>query len=227
MIVLSLKIKTGPFLMRSTYLVEMIADQNFYDICFTFLCFGLRPKAEVCQGRTFAYRRRWKLRLRSSTGPFIFKTVCARSSVYETRYNFKKNLPNLSKLAPADISWRTLLSQTEKHCFNGWMNFSMPWIIHKLPKYLVKTQVHEYKNSNALCKYIYSTLISPLKSIPVLDQRPKFYSQRFKTYGYGYGGWSLRPFLRPKVLFVVFLVFFQNGGWNVFFITQVCHLRLN
>ena len=28
----------------------------------------------------------------------------------------------------------------------------------------------------------------------------------------GYGGRSLRPFLRPKVLLVVFLVFFQNGG---------------
>ena len=40
----------------------------------------------------------------------------------------------------------------------------------------------------------------------VLDQRPKFYggSRRFKTYGYGYGGRSLRQFLRPKVLLVVF-----------------------
>ena len=42
----------------------------------------------------------------------------------------------------------------------------------------------------------------------VLDRRPKFYghSRRFSTYGYGYGGRSLRPFLRPKVLLVVFLV---------------------
>ena len=40
----------------------------------------------------------------------------------------------------------------------------------------------------------------------VLDQRPKFYgrSRRFKNYGYGYGGQSLRPFIRPKVLFLVF-----------------------
>jgi hypothetical protein len=39
----------------------------------------------------------------------------------------------------------------------------------------------------------------------VLDQRPKFYgrNRRFKTYTYGYDGQSLRPFLRPKVLFVV------------------------
>ena len=41
------------------------------------------------------------------------------------------------------------------------------------------------------------------------DQRPKFYgrSRRFKTYGYRYGGRSLRPFLQPKVVLVVFLVF--------------------
>jgi hypothetical protein len=39
----------------------------------------------------------------------------------------------------------------------------------------------------------------------VLDTRPKFYSRnrRFKTYAYGYGGQSLRPFLQPKDLFVV------------------------
>ena len=45
--------------------------------------------------------------------------------------------------------------------------------------------------------------------VPVLDRRPKFYgrSRRFKTYGYNYGGRSLRLFLRPKVLFVVFLDF--------------------
>ena len=58
---------------------------------------------------------------------------------------------------------------------------------------------------------------------PVLDLRPNFYdrSWRFKTYRYGYGGRSLRPFLRPKVLLVVFLVCSQNGGLNVFFITKV------
>ena len=44
----------------------------------------------------------------------------------------------------------------------------------------------------------------------VMDQKPKFYgrNQRFKTYGYG--GPSLRPILLPKVLFVVFLVFFSK-----------------
>ena len=47
-------------------------------------------------------------------------------------------------------------------------------------------------------------------SAAVLDQRPKFYgsSRRFRTYGYG--GRSLRPFLRPKVLLVVFLVFYPK-----------------
>ena len=67
MIVLSLKIKTGPFLMRFvskfTYLVGMIADQNFFDKCFTFFSsygfgYGLRPKAEVFLGGTFGYGRR-------------------------------------------------------------------------------------------------------------------------------------------------------------------------
>ena len=50
----------------------MIGDQNFYDICLRFFLsygfgYSLRPKAEVCQGRTFGYGRRWKLRLRSNT----------------------------------------------------------------------------------------------------------------------------------------------------------------
>ena len=45
-------------LVKFTYLVGMIADQNFFDICFTFFLsygfgYGLRPEAEVCQGRTF------------------------------------------------------------------------------------------------------------------------------------------------------------------------------
>ena len=52
-----------------------------------------------------------------------------------------------------------------------------------------------------------------------------FRSRRFKTYGYGYGGRSLRLFLRPKILFVVFLFFFPK--WRLkcklscVFITQV------
>ena len=76
-------------------------------------------------------------------------------------------------------------------------------------------------------KYQFETTLTA-----VLDRRPKFYgcSRRFKTYGYGYGGRSLRPFLRPKVLFVVFLVFFQNGGWNASFLVfslHRCHLSLD
>ena len=62
----------------------------------------------------------------------------------------------------------------------------------------------------------------------LLDQRPKFYrrSRRFKTYGYGYGGQSLRLFLRPKVLFVVFLVFSKMEA-EMCFSSHRCHLRLN
>ena len=66
MIVLSLKIKTDPLfneiLVKFTYLVGMIAGKHFYDTYFTFLSYGfgygLRPKAEVFQGRTFGYGRR-------------------------------------------------------------------------------------------------------------------------------------------------------------------------
>ena len=49
-------------------------------------------------------------------------------------------------------------------------------------------------------------------NLAVLDRRPKVYgrSRRFETYGYGYGGRSLRPFLRPKVLFVIFFGFFPK-----------------
>ena len=59
-------------------------------------------------------------------------------------------------------------------------------------------------------------------SCAVLDRRPKFYgrSRRFNTYGYGYGGRSLRPYLRPKVLFVVFLLFSKIEA-------KIWHLRIN
>ena len=59
----------------------------------------------------------------------------------------------------------------------------------------------------------------------VLDPTPKFYgrSRRFKTYGYGYGGRSLRPFLWPKVLLVFF--FFQKAEMYSSF--HRCHFRWN
>ena len=62
----------------------------------------------------------------------------------------------------------------------------------------------------------------------VLDQRLKFYgrSRRFKTYGYGYGGQSLRPFLRPKVFLLVSLVFFSKMEAEMCFSLHRCHLRL-
>ena len=60
----------------------MIADQNFYDICFTFFIlrfgYGLRPKTEVCQGQTSGYGRRWKLRLRSNTVSYTLLQVLNR-----------------------------------------------------------------------------------------------------------------------------------------------------
>ena len=68
-------------------------------------------------------------------------------------------------------------------------------------------------------------ITSPKPSPPVLDRRPKVYgrSRRFKTYGYD--GRSFRKFLRPKVLFVVFLGFFPKWrltcSFLVFFITQM------
>ena len=63
----------------------------------------------------------------------------------------------------------------------------------------------------------------------VLDRRTKFYgrSRRFMTYGFGYGAGSLRPFLRPKVLLVVFSLFPKNRGLNVFFSLNRCHLERN
>ena len=64
----NIKLKQAPFneiLVKFTYLVGMIADQNFYHICFTVFyptasatAYGLRPTAEVCQDQTFGYGRR-------------------------------------------------------------------------------------------------------------------------------------------------------------------------
>ena len=62
----------------------------------------------------------------------------------------------------------------------------------------------------------------------VLDRRPKVYgrSRRFRTYGYGYGGRSFRLFLRPKVLFVIFLLFSKIEA-EMCFLLDRCHLRLD
>ena len=58
----------------------MIADQNFYDIFYIFLSYGfgygLRPKAEFCQGRTFGYG------LRSNTGNLKFIAYATGQGVY-------------------------------------------------------------------------------------------------------------------------------------------------
>ena len=54
----------------------MIADQNFYDTFYNFLSYGFG--AEVIQGQTFGYGRRWKLHLRSNTAfheLFLFVSV--------------------------------------------------------------------------------------------------------------------------------------------------------
>ena len=50
-------------LVKFPYLVGMIADKIFYNIFFMFFLsygfgYGLQPKAEVFQGRTFGYGRR-------------------------------------------------------------------------------------------------------------------------------------------------------------------------
>ena len=69
---------------------------------------------------------------------------------------------------------------------------------------------------NVLLSFMNSKSMSYSKfiKISVLDQRPKFYgrSRRFQTYGYG--GRSLRPNLRPKVLIVVKL---STKWWTAVF----------
>ena len=63
---------------------------------------------------------------------------------------------------------------------------------------------------NVLLSFMNSKSMSYSKfiKISVLDRRPKFYGRSWRFQTYGYGGRSLRPFLRPKVLLVVFLAFF-------------------
>ena len=51
--------------------------------------YGLRPKAEVFQGRTFGYGRRWKLCLRSNTGFTSTELVEQfQSSTWDKQWNF-------------------------------------------------------------------------------------------------------------------------------------------
>ena len=88
------------------------------------------------------------------------------------------------------------------------------------PLFQICVNFHKYWN-NAMSNNI-------LSIEAVLDRRPKFYgrSRRFKTYGYGYGGRSLRPFLRPKVFLLVSLVFFSKMEAEMCFSLHRCHLRL-
>ena len=74
--------------------------------------------------------------------------------------------------------------------------------------------------------YLIKLCIQFLATSPVLEQRPKFYSRsrRFRTYSYGYGGQSLRPFLQPKVFLVVFLGSSKMGAEMCFSLHR-CHLR--
>ena len=67
-ILLSLKINFNEILVKFTYIVGMIADQNFYGICFTFFyptasatVYGQRPKffraehSAMAEGENWAY----------------------------------------------------------------------------------------------------------------------------------------------------------------------------
>ena len=54
---------------------------------------------------------------------FFFEIVSARSSLH-TYIKTRSFLPNLSKLAPADVSSRTLLSKTVKALFQKRMDFN-------------------------------------------------------------------------------------------------------
>ena len=93
MIVLSLKIKTDPLfneiLVKFPYLVGIITGRIFYDtyMLYVFLSYGfgygLRLKAEVFQGQTFGYGRRWKLFLRSNTANnYLMTWICMISNFW-------------------------------------------------------------------------------------------------------------------------------------------------
>ena len=50
--------------------------------------YGLRPKAEVFQGQTFSYGRKWKLRLRSNTA--IDKDYIQIALIYCKRFKWRQ-----------------------------------------------------------------------------------------------------------------------------------------
>ena len=105
----------------------------------------------------------------------------------DTYYKGKLAYPHFSAQPPDILTFNTVW-YCQKFAFSG---------------YLVLSNANPERKSNPIF-----TNINQEPYLSVLDRRPKVYGRRFETYGYGYGGWSFRPFLRLKVLLVVFLVFF-------------------
>ena len=75
---------------------------KIYDICLKFFGsygfgYGLRPKAEVFQGWTFGYGRRWKLGLQSNTAKRHHQIKIRRSTLWMfiRRKNYKMQLLSL------------------------------------------------------------------------------------------------------------------------------------
>ena len=71
---------------------------KIYDICLKFFGsygfgYGLRPKAEVFQGRTFGYGRRWKLGLRSNTAKDITIALANLCIGYNSSFSISYHMP--------------------------------------------------------------------------------------------------------------------------------------
>ena len=97
-------------------------DRPFFNEILYVFFLRLWPKAEVCQGQTFGYGRRWKLHLRSNTGIVNCSAILLSKSlnffytyfVFDTNFNTQQM--TWTSLWSLDIKWIFLPDSCRLKC---------------------------------------------------------------------------------------------------------------
>ena len=101
----------------------------FYNFLSYGFSYGLRPKVEVFQGRTFGYGRRWKLRLRSNTALIIRRVETLLSFL-----NMKVSVPKIY-ISIAYVIFKdskNIVFKILRFVLRLPHNFILPWIKESL-----------------------------------------------------------------------------------------------